>query len=156
MYGIKLSLYSWQLMQVAASLGDQQYGGFSIPISPFQQPRKQMRATHVWKIMSTITLWILWKYRFKRRHESIIPLLSDILPEFWGSLLALVLGQYNNMPGSSEVVLKKRKKIIAIMEEVAFVHSLFSRTVMEISSPMVLALTISFVYNTLCFCQCFS
>ena len=35
------------------------------------------------------------------------------------------------------------------MEEVAFVHSLLSRTDLEISSPLVLTLTISFVYNIL-------
>ena len=85
-----------------------------ITVSPFQQPRKQMRATHVWKIVSTITLWILWKYRCKRRYDSIIPLLSDILPELWGSLLAVVRGQYDNMPGSSEVVLKNRKKLLQL------------------------------------------
>ena len=41
------------------------------------------------------------------------------------------------------------------MEDVASIHNLLSRTDMEISSPMVLALTISFVYNTfLCtFCS---
>ena len=50
-----------------------------ITISPFQQPRNQMRVAHVWKIVSTVTLWILWKYRCKRRYDSIIPLLSNIL-----------------------------------------------------------------------------
>ena len=59
-----------------------------IIVSPFQQPRKQMRATHVWKIVSTITLWILWMYHCKRRYDSIIPLLSYILLELWKSLLA--------------------------------------------------------------------
>ena len=29
-------------------------------VFPFQQPRKQMRATHVWKTISMVTLWILW------------------------------------------------------------------------------------------------
>ena len=29
-----------------------------ITVSPFQQPHKQMCATHVWKTISTITLWI--------------------------------------------------------------------------------------------------
>ena len=83
-----------------------------ITISPFQQPRKQVRATHVWKIVSTITLWILWKYRCKRRYNSIIPLLSHILSELWGSLLAVVLGQYDNMPDSSEVVFKNKKRLL--------------------------------------------
>ena len=27
-----------------------------IIVSPFQQPHKEMRATHVWKILSTVTL----------------------------------------------------------------------------------------------------
>ena len=53
------------------------------------------------------------------------------------------------MTGASEVVLKKRKKITAIIEEVASVNNLLSSADMEISSPLVLALTISFVYNTL-------
>ena len=50
--------------------------------------------------------------------------------------------------------------VIAIMEEVASVHSLLLRGDMEISSSLVLALTISFVYNTssctFCSPQCFS
>ena len=83
-----------------------------ISVSLFQQPRKQMCVAHVWKTVSTITLWTLWKYRCKRRYDSIIPLLSDILPELWESLLAVVRGQYDNMSGSSEVVLKKRKKLL--------------------------------------------
>ena len=39
-----------------------------IIVSPFQQPRKQMHVAHV----STITLWILWKYHCKRRYDSMI------------------------------------------------------------------------------------
>ena len=124
-------------MQVVSSLGDQRYGGFSAPISccmrqmipleamtvinrhlisvsPFQQPGKQMCATHVWKTVSKVTLWILWKYRCKRRYDSIISLLSDILPELWESLLDIVRGKYDNMSGSSEVVLKKRKKVLQL------------------------------------------
>ena len=124
-------------MQVVSSLGDQRYGGFSAPISccmrqmipleamtvinrhlisvsPFQQPGKQMCATHVWKTVSKVTLWILWKYRSKRRYDSIISLLSDILPELWESLLDIVRGKYDNMSGSSEVVLKKRKKVLQL------------------------------------------
>ena len=46
-----------------------------ILVPPFQQPRKQLYATHVWKTVSTVTLWILWKYHCKRRYDSIIPLL---------------------------------------------------------------------------------
>ena len=119
-------------------------------VSPFQQPRKQMHATHVWKAICTVTLWILWKYRCKRRYNySIIPLLSDILSELWESLLAVVCGQYDNMLGSSEVVLKKRKKILQLWRMLPSVHGLLSRTVLEISSPLVLAPIISFVYNTL-------
>ena len=82
----------------------------------------------------------MMKYHCKRPYDYIIPLLSDILSELWGSLLAVVWGQYDNMLGSSEVVLK---------EEVASALSLLSKTVKEISSPMVLALTNSFVCNTL-------
>ena len=104
-----------------------------VSISPFQQPRKKMHATHVWKTISTITLWILWKYCCKRRYDSIIPLPSDILLELWESLLAVVRGQYDNMSGSSEVVLKKRKKLL---QEVASVYDLLSRTGLEISSPL--------------------
>ena len=71
-----------------------------VSISPFQQPHKKMHATHVWKTIFKVTLWILWKYRCKRRYDSIIPLLSDILPELWRSLLAVVHGQNENMLGS--------------------------------------------------------
>ena len=80
----------------------------------FGDKSKQMRAAHVWKIVSTITLWILWKYRCKRLYDSISPLLSDILPELWGSLLVVVRGQYDNMSSSSEIVLKKRKKLLQL------------------------------------------
>ena len=153
-----------------SSPGDQCHGGFSnlvsccmrqmilqkrwqlhlISVSPFQQPRKQMHATHVWKAICAVTLWILWKYRCKRWYNySIIPLLSDILSELWESLLAVVCGQYDNMLGSSEVVLKKRKKILQLWRMLPSVHGLLSRTVLEISSPLVLAPIISFVYNTL-------
>ena len=71
-----------------------------------------------------VTLWTLWKYRCKRRYDSIIPLLSDILLKLWESLLGVVGGQYDNMSGPSKVVLKKRKKITAVMEEVASIHGL--------------------------------
>ena len=68
-----------------------------ISVCPFQQPRKQMRAAQVWKTVSTVTLWTLWKYQCKRRYDSITPLLSDILLELWDNLLAIVRGQYDNM-----------------------------------------------------------
>ena len=62
-----------------------------------------------------------------------------------------VWGQYNSMyarlfGGCSQ----EQEKIIATMEDIAFVHNLLSRTDTEISSPLVLAFTISFVYNTFC------
>ena len=63
--------------------------------------------------------------------------------------MAVVCGQYDNMSGSSEVT-KKRKKNTIVLEAVASVHDLLSRSDLEISSPLVLALTISFVYNSLC------
>ena len=61
------------------------------------------------------TLWILRKYCCKTRYDSIIPPLSYILPELWESLLAVVRGQYDTTHGSSEIVLKKRKKYIVVM-----------------------------------------
>ena len=70
--------------------------------------------TQIWKTVSTVTLWTLWKYRCKRRYDSIVPLLSDILLELWDNLLAVVRGQYDNMSGPSEVVLKKRKKLLQL------------------------------------------
>ena len=63
-----------------------------------------------------------------------------------GELMVVVRGQYARVFGGCS---EEREKITGIMEEVVSVHSLLSRTVMEISSPLVLALTISFVYNTL-------
>ena len=71
-----------------------------IIVSPFQQPRKQMHAAHVWKIVSIVTLWILWKYCRKRLYESIIPPLRYIV----GNMEELI-GGCDNMLGSSEVVL---------------------------------------------------
>ena len=85
-----------------------------ISVSPFQQPRKQMHATQVWKTVSTARLWTLWKYQCKRRYDSIAPLLSDILLELWDNLLAVVRGQYDNMSVPSKVVLKKRKKLLQL------------------------------------------
>ena len=85
-----------------------------IYVSLSQQPRKPMRAIHLWKTISMVTLWILWKYHCKRRYDSIIPLLLDILQELWENLLAVVRGQYDNMSGSLEVVLKKRNKLLQL------------------------------------------
>ena len=60
------------------------------------------------------TISLAGKYRCKKRYDSIVPLLSDILLELWYNLLAVVRGQYDNMSGPSEVVLKKRKKLLQL------------------------------------------
>ena len=68
-----------------------------ISVSPSQQPWKQMRATHVWKTVSTITLWTLWKYRCKRQYNSIIPFLLDVFPELWESFIGGSVWALGNM-----------------------------------------------------------
>ena len=52
------------------------------------------------------------RHRSKRRYDAITPLISDILRKLWESLLVVVCGQYDNMPGSLEVVLKKRRNLL--------------------------------------------
>ena len=91
-------------------------------------------------LRTKVTLWILWKYRCKRQYDSIIPLLSYILPELWENLLAVVFGQYDTIAW---------EKITAVMEEATVVHGLLSRTNLELPSPLVIAPTISFVHSTL-------
>ena len=59
--------------------------------------------------------------------------------------MAVVGGQYDNMSGPSE----EKEKITKVMEEVASIHGLLSRTNLEISSFMALPPIILFVYNTL-------
>ena len=66
-----------------------------ILVSPFQQPRKQVRSAQIWKTMTTITLWALWKCRCNRRYDAIYQCLSDVLREIWENLVAVVRGQYD-------------------------------------------------------------
>ena len=46
----------------------------------------------------------------------------------------VVRGQYDNMPGSSEVVLKKRRNLLQFIEKVASLQGPLSRTDLELPS----------------------
>ena len=52
-----------------------------IVVSPFQQPQKQVRSVQIWKTVSTITLWVLWKYQCNRLYDGVDIDLSDVLFE---------------------------------------------------------------------------
>ena len=80
-----------------------------ILVSPFQQPRKQVRLVQIWKTVTTTMLWVLWKYRCNRLYDTVDIYLSDVLLEIWGNLLAVVCGQYDNMQGSPCTMNKRRK-----------------------------------------------
>ena len=83
-----------------------------ISISLFQQPQKQVRSVEVWKTVTTVTLWVLWKCRRSRLYDATNLGPSDVLLEIWEKLLAVVCGQYDNIHGSLENVNKRRKKIL--------------------------------------------
>ena len=63
-----------------------------ILVSPFQQPRKQVWSVQIWKTMTTITLWALWKCRCNRRYDATYQCLLDVLHEIWENLVAIVRG----------------------------------------------------------------
>ena len=54
-----------------------------ILVGPFRQPRKQVRSVQIWKIVTTLTLWALWKYRCNRLYDMTDIHLSDVLLEIW-------------------------------------------------------------------------
>ena len=70
-----------------------------------------MNCVQILKTVSTIILWVLWKYRCNRLYDGVDIHLSDVLFELWENLLAVVRGQYDNMQGSPDTVNKKRKKV---------------------------------------------
>ena len=80
-----------------------------ILVSPFQQPQKQVRSIQIWRTITTITLWALWKCRCTRLYDAAYIHLSDVLLEIWENLLEVVRGQYDNMHGSPKTVNKRRK-----------------------------------------------
>ena len=63
-----------------------------ILVSPFQQPRKQVRSVQVWKTVTMVTLWALWKCRCNRLYDVANLRLLDVLLEIWENLLAVVRG----------------------------------------------------------------
>ena len=84
-----------------------------ILVNPFQQPRKQVQSAQIWKTMTTIMLWALWKCRCNRLYDATDQrLLAVFLLEIWENLMAIVCDQYDNMQGSIETVNKRRKKLI--------------------------------------------
>ena len=85
-----------------------------ILVSPFQQPGKQVRSIQVWKTMTMVMLWALWKCRCNRLNDATDLHLSDVLVEIWENLLTVVHGQYDNMHGSLENVNKRRKKVLQL------------------------------------------
>ena len=63
-----------------------------ILVSPFQQPRKQVRSVQIWKTVTSVTLWALWKCRCNRLYDVANLRLLDVLLEIWENLLAVVRG----------------------------------------------------------------
>ena len=89
-----------------------------ISVTPFQQPRKQMRSVQIWKTVTTITLWVLWKCRCSRLYDAAKFGIPEVLFEIWETLLTVVRGQYDNMSGSPENILKKRMKLLHLWRKV--------------------------------------
>ena len=88
-----------------------------ILVNPFQQPQKHVRSAQIWKTMTTIMLWALWKCRCNWRYNAIYQCLSDVLREIWENLVAVVRGQYENMQGSPETVNKRKKKLLHLWKK---------------------------------------
>ena len=88
-----------------------------ILVSSFQQPRKQVWSIQIWKTVTTITLWALWKCWCNQRYDATYQCLSDVLREIWENLLAVVRGQYNNMQGSLAIVNKRKKKLLHLWKK---------------------------------------
>ena len=80
-----------------------------ILVSPFQQPRMQMQPCQIWKTVTTITLWALWKYWCNRLYDAVDIHLSNVLFEIWENLLAIINGQYDNTQGSQILWTRKGK-----------------------------------------------
>ena len=103
---------------------------------PFQQPPKQVQAAHIWRTISTTTLWTLWKTSCRRLYDLATIVLLDVLSEIWDNLLAIVRGQYDTMHGSSKNINKRRKKLLQAMENVAAIHPIFSMVALELSTSL--------------------
>ena len=82
-----------------------------ILVSPFQQPRKHMRSIHIWKTVTTVTLWVLWKCRCSRLYDATNLGSLDVLLEIWETLLTVVCGHYDNMYGSPKLFIREGQSI---------------------------------------------
>mgnify|MGYP006997893081 CR=1 FL=1 len=85
--------------------------------NPFQQLRKQVWSVQVWKTMTTITLWALWKCRCNRLYDAADQRLSNVLLEIWENLPTIVHDQYDNMRGSPKIVNKRRKMLLHLWKK---------------------------------------
>ena len=83
-----------------------------ILVNPFQQPQKHVRSAQIWKTMTTIMLWALWKCRCNWLYDVADLRLSNVLLEIWENLLTVVHGQYDNMHGSPRTMNRTRKKLL--------------------------------------------
>ena len=67
--------------------------------------------SYVWQIVSSLSLWILWKGRCSKLYNDENAHVVDQVKSFWELLVHTVKGDYDNSKGSGNTTNQKRRRI---------------------------------------------
>ena len=67
--------------------------------------------SHVWQVVSSLALWVLWKARCSKLYSDENIHVVDQVKSFWDLLVHTVKGEYDSYKGSGHTTNKKRMRI---------------------------------------------
>ena len=77
-------------------------------VQPFTSDSLQFRDDIIWKTISSIVMWVIWKARCTSVFNNATQDVSVIIAEFWLLLIHTLHGQYESFTGNVDVIFKKQ------------------------------------------------
>ena len=74
-------------------------------VQPFRFDRLQIRDDIIWKTISSILMWVIWKAQCKSVFDNVPHDAFVIIVEFWLLLIHTLCGQYKSFTENSNAIL---------------------------------------------------
>ena len=77
-------------------------------VQPFISDSLQFRDDIIWKTISSVLMWVIWKARCASIFDNVTQDVAVIIAEFWLLLVHTLRGQYESFTGNADAIFKKQ------------------------------------------------
>ena len=78
-------------------------------LHPFSHQEEMEGCILLWELLSSTTMWVIWKYRCVKVFDNKTTAPVEAIKEIWSIIIHTLKGQYDNIKGHSEAAEKQRR-----------------------------------------------